>query len=378
MGVRQRIRSWLIGPETLPIPELRANSDGSPSPGVIPPERGARPLSTTADEALTLPGVYRAVSIIATGVSQLSLDVWRGEKLLKAPAWVARPDIKMSRSAFFAMTATSMALHGNAFWRIVRDSPADAPGALIALDPMKVYINEETGTFSYLGKEYRDWQIQHLALLRVPGVMRGLGPIQAAQASLAGAIDLDGYAAQWFDAGNVPNGILSTTDVLDPEDAEEYKARWIRSVNGKEPAVLGNGLSYQPLLVDPKTAQFLESRAFTTQEIARLFGVPAHLLLASIDGNSMTYTNVQDADLAFMRWGLTAYLREIEEAITMLLPRGQVTRFNLDALLRPATKGRYEAHQIAIEAGFLTIDEVREIEGLPPMNKKEGATDGEA
>lgn len=80
----------------------------------------------------------------------------------------------------------------------------------------------------------------------------------------------------------------------------------------------------------------------------------------------MTYTNVADADLTFARWTLTQYLREIEEAFSALLPRGQQARFNLDAILRPSTKARYEAHQLALAAGFLTVDEVRAIEGLPP------------
>src|SRR5690625_6951542 len=139
------------------------------------------------------------------------------------------------------------------------------------------------------------------------------------------------------------------------------------------PAVLGNAVSYQPQMLSPQDAQFLESRQFSTTEIARLFGIPSHLMLAVVEGNSQTYMNVADADLTFVRWTLTQYLREIEEAFTVLLPRGQSARFNLDAVLRPSTKDRYSTHKIALEAGFLTVDEVRAIEGYKPL--PQGGTD---
>lgn len=336
-------------------------------PGVQPPARESR-LELTASRAMTLIPVYRSVSIISSAVAQLTLDLWRGEdRVNPEPTWVRRPDVKVPRSAWLEMTATSLALHGNAFWRVERTSPADAPGALLVLDPTEVAVNDD-GTFSHRGHRLARWQVQHLALLRVPGRPRGLGPIQAAAEDLSGAADLRDYASEWFDTGTVPNGILSSEQHLTAEQAKAMKDRWVESVSGREPAVMGHGLDYKPVLLSPKDAQFLESRQFTVTDIARLFGVPAHLLHAVVEGGSMTYMSGQAADLSFTRWTLIQYIREIEESFTALLPRGQSARFNLDAILRPATKERHEAHRLALEAGWATINEIRDIEGLPRVD----------
>ena len=317
---------------------------------------------------MSLIPVYRAVQIISSAVSQLTLDLWRGDVPVAAPTWVRQPDVKMPRSAWLEMTANSLALSGNAFWRIVRNSPAESPSALVVMDPYEVHIHDD-GTFSHRGTKLQRWQVQHLALLRVPGRMRGLGPIQAAAQDIRGAIDVRDYASEWFDSGTVPNGKLTTEQHINQEQARELKDGWLESVNGREPVVLGNGLDYAPFLLSPKDAQFLESRQFNTTDIARLFGIPAHLMHVVVEGGSMTYMSGQAADLTFSRWTLMRYTREIEEAVSALLPRGQTARFNMDAILRPATKERYEAHQVALEAGFLTVDEVRQIEGLPPLSQ---------
>lgn len=123
--------------------------------------------------------------------------------------------------------------------------------------------------------------------------------------------------------------------------------------------------------ISPKDAQFLETQQFTTTALARLFGIPAHLMLAVVEGSSMTYQNLAQADLSFTRWTLATYYREVEEAFTSLLPRGQVARFNLDSIIRPDINTRYTAHQTALDAGFLTVDEVRSLEGYAPLQSDE-------
>lgn len=364
MGLWASFTSWLSGAD-IPAHLQSRSQTTPPQTGVLPPARADNVV--TESRALSLPTVYRAVSLIATGVSQLTVDTWRGGDPIEAPTWVRRPDIKLSRSAFLEQTTVSLALTGNAYWRVHRTSPGDPIRALTTLNPNEV-IPLEDGRFSHRGKTLSDWQVQHLALMRVPGRLEGLGPIQAARLDLAGALDLRDYAAGWFSTSGVPNGVLSTDQVLSPDQAAAYKRQWMESQSHLDgPAVLGNGISYQPLMLSPKDAQFLESRQFSTTEIARLFGIPSHLMLAVVEGNSQTYMNVADADLTFVRWTLSQYLREIEESITVLLPRGQSARFNLDAILRPSTKDRYSAHQTALDAGFLTVNEVRAIEGLKPI-----------
>lgn len=342
----------------------------APSPGVLPPSRSDS-LYVTPESAMTLSAVYSAVSVINVGVSQMTVDCYKGNRTVSSPLWVREPDVKMSRSAFFAETVNSLALHGNAYWHVIRDSAADAPQALVVLPPNEVNPFED-GTFGYKGKTFERWQISHLKLTRVPGVLLGLGPIQAARQELRGMLEQRDYASSWFDQSGVPNGVLSSDYEINDEMAAALKATWNESATHRNGvAVLPNGLSYSPLNLKPADAQFLETQQWGVTQVARLFGIPAHLMLAAVEGTSNTYVNMADADLTFVRWTLMKYLREIEEAISRLLPRGQTARFNLDAVLRPSTKARYEAHKIAIEAGFLTRDEVRAIEGFDPLEKEE-------
>ncbi|MBB1482499.1 phage portal protein [Tessaracoccus sp. MC1865] len=327
-------------------------------------------LQISQDQALSLIPVYRAIQIISSAVSQLTIDVERNKTQITPPAWVRQPDVKMTSSAFLELTATSLAATGNAFWRVERDSAADAPSALVVLNPHEVHVHDD-GSFSHRGRDLKPWRVRHLQLMRVPGLNRGLGPIQACSADLRGAVDQRDYATEWFDTGTVPNGVLSSDQHITADQAKGMKERWVSSVNGREPVVLGQGMAYHPLLLSPKDSQFLETRQFSVTDIARLFGIPAHLMHAVVQGGSMTYMSGQAADLSFVRWTLMSYLREIEEAVTALLPRGQKARFNVNAILRPATKERYEAHRIALETGFLTVNEVRQIEDRDPLSDEE-------
>jgi HK97 family phage portal protein len=102
-----------------------------------------------------------------------------------------------------------------------------------------------------------------------------------------------------------------------------------------------------------------------------LFGIPATYMLAGVEGNSMTYTNLEMVDTAFVKYTLMKYLREIEEAFTSLTVRGQVVRFKVDVLQRADIRTRYESYSTAISSGWLTQNEVREIEGLQPLTKSQ-------
>lgn len=358
------IGTWFRGGRTL----KRSDENYVPPVGVQPPRRGDS-IVATAEHAMTLSSVYSAVSILSTGASQMTLDCRRGITEVQAPLWVREPDVKMNRSAFFAETVNSLALHGNAYWHVVRDSAADAPQALVPLPALEVYPMED-GTFGYKGKTFQSWQISHLKLTRLPGVLLGLGPIQAARAELQGMLHLRDYAAGWFDQGGVPNGLLSVDGDWSDEDLDAFKARWLENVSHRDGvAIMAGGTSYEALNLKPADAQFLENQQWSVTQVARLFGIPAHLMLAAVEGSSNTYTNMADADQTFVRWTLMKYLREIEEAISRLLPRGTHARFNLDAVLRPSTKTRYEAHKIALDAGFMTINEIRAIEGLKPLEE---------
>lgn len=331
--------------------------------------------SVGAGEALTLPTVYRATQIITVAVKQLSIKTYRGDEEIDAPQWIRRPDINMSRSAFVEMTTTSLVLTGNAFWYITRDNQNRVTN-LEVLNPLDVVIETNDWgkplSYSYKGSNYNADEIKHLAVGRVPGHSKGQGPIQKAQVDLRGALDLQAYSGHWFTDGGVPTGVLKSDQVLSPEAAQQYKDAWNQSQGAtRGVAVLGQGLNYSPVYLSPTDAQFIENQKFSVTQIARLFGISARLLLASVEGGSMTYANLESEEIVFMRYTLMNYVTEIEDSLSMLLPGRTEAKFNVEALLRPDTLTRYQSYEIAVRSKFHTVDEIRAIENLAPLTKEQ-------
>ena len=135
--------------------------------------------------------------------------------------------------------------------------------------------------------------------------------------------------------------------------------------------VLGKALEYVPLDMKPADLQFLETQKFDTTQIARLLGIPASIMLAAVDGSNLTYSNIEQSWIEFADYTLAAYTGEIEEIFNRLLPRGRTAKFDWDSSQRANMSDRYTAYKTAIEAGFLTVDDVRRKEGLPALVKGE-------
>lgn len=363
-----RFMEWLSGnSRSAKQSETPTVADG----GMTAPTRSAIPSHVTVDSALSIPTVFRAIQIHATAAKQLSIETHRYGMRIEDHPLTRRPDATGRRSAWIEQAVVSLATSGNAFFEIIRDAAGDV-ASLPVLNPLDVVIRVSregriTG-YSYRGRDLTPTQVQHCTYLRVPGTAYGLGPIQAANAELHGTIATRDYAAQWLDDSQVPTGVLKSDQHLNPDQARAAKTSWAENVGQRNGVVvLGNGLSYSPIFLTPKDVQFLESQQFSVTQIARMFGIPAGLLLAAVEGNSQTYTNVVDGWLEYIKFTLTNYLVEIEEALTDLLPGAQRAVFNIEAFLRTDTKGRYESYGTAIDKGFMTVNEVRRIEGLPDL-----------
>jgi HK97 family phage portal protein len=337
--------------------------------------------AVSPDRAVGLAPVYRAINVLSTAGSQLSMGVWKDGKEIvwtdqTYPKFIDQPNLDISLSAFLEQNIISLAVAGNSYWLLEgKTSPRAKHSNIVILNPHETYITYENGKKFYNegGKKYPEWMIVHLQHTRLPGYDKGVGPIQVAQNELRGALDVRNYADNWFREGGVPSGVLKTDQDISPADAARYKEAWDtqQATNGRGAVVLGRNLSYMPTYLSPKDAQFLESRQFDRTQIAMLFGIPATYMLAGVEGNSMTYTNLEMVDTAFVKYTLMKYLREIEEAFTSLTVRGQVVRFKVDVLQRADIRTRYESYSTAISSGWLTQNEVREIEGLQPLTKSQ-------
>jgi len=354
----------------------RADSTGgsTPSPGVLPPARSdASPVTT--DTVLSLHAMFRALMIHVIAASQLSIDVERAGRTVETPPLAGQPDPEQSRSAWIEANVASLSLTGNAFWRLYRDATGQVVAARV-LDPHRVTVvknldrrtapDGEAYSYYLNAERIRATEVRHLAFLRVPGHVSGLGPIQAARGELAGVMSTRDYASRWFTDSGQAAAVLKFEQKLTPEQAERYREQWHAAPAGRV-RVLGGGGEYVPFALNPADAQWLESQQFDVTRIARLMGVPASLMLATVQGGSMTYANVEQDWIGYVRFSLMKYLREIEEALTGILPAGQSARFNIETLLRSDTKTRYEGYEIGIRAGWLLPSEARATEHLTPV-----------
>lgn len=365
MGERiEKFRSWWNGE---PLPRAEGETGGAGTGGMTAPPRSAS-AGVTVAEAISLPMVYRAIQIHAISGKQLSIDTYRGPEQIDDHALTRRPDPFMSRSSWIEQNIVSLASTGNAYWEIIGD--VLEPSALTVLNPLDMRIVPDSFGrvvgYTYRGREFKPSRIKHLTLLRVPGSLYGLGPIQAAQPDLRGALDTRDYAANWFTEGGMPGGVLKSEQHLSDENAAKAKDRWNETASLKNGvAVLGNGLEYQQVFLSPKDVQFIESQQFNVVTIARMFGTPASLMLAAVEGNSQTYANVEQDWLAYVRFTLMGYLVEIEDALSSVLPGKQQARFNIEALLRADTTTRYKSHQLAIQMGLYSDAYARLLERIP-------------
>lgn len=365
------------------LPGVRQMRTAGEVTGIIPPVRSVSRVHVSDRSALGLTDVFRTVQILTTSAGQLSLNAERQGTVTSRPAPIVRkPDLNMSRSEWLAVLVMCLAFTGNAYL-LKQRGPDGSVINLPILNPRAVHIEEHPEThrrtYWHDGDRYTENDIEHIKFLPpLPGTLYGLGPIQAAQSSMRSSIDMNDYMGRWFVDTGQPTGILKSKNKLDGDTAQRLRNAWNgldadgqpieQADNPSGIKVLDADTDYSAVLLSPKDAMWIEAQQFTSVQLARLFGVPSSLMLVTLEGSSQTYANVEQEWLSFVRFTLMGYLRPIEEALTRSTPNGQTVRFNVETLLRTDTKSRYDAHAIALQNKFMTINEVRAIEGLAPID----------
>ena len=363
MALRDRLVSRLgynVEPMFVPETENRGVANTAPA-------RDVSVVSPTT--ALSLVAVSRATSVLETAIMQIPVNVYRGNTTLPTPLWLETPDLEnqISQAEWLGTTLIHMATYGNAYWYIQRGTRGIVN--ITNLHPQDVSIMTDSQgriVYSYLGKNYSAQQIKHLKLWHSPSSssLLGEGPLQRHKSVLRSALDLQNYADNWFRTAAVPTGTLTTSEFLSADIAKQNKDAFVASQQERSIAVLSSGLKYDSISLNPEEAQFLENQKFITRQIAMMFGVPTMYLGMGIEGQGMTYVNGNEDRAKLFEDGLQQYIVRIQQAITDLLPRGQYAEFNLTEFLRPNVKTRYESYAIGLTNNFLTVPEVREMEGM--------------
>jgi HK97 family phage portal protein len=201
----------------------------------------------------------------------------------------------------------------------------------------------------------------------MPGNDYGLSPVQVFAQSIGLALAAEQYGSKWFRDGASPSSVLETDASLDDDQVKRVQRNWITSHGGKRlPAVLSGGFKWKPITITPEESQFLETRGFQVAEIARMFGVPPHMV-GDVERSTSWGTGIEQQNIAFVTHTLLPWLTRIEQAFNRITPNGQFVKFNVNALLRGDLKSRYEAYQLALDSGFANPDEVRALEEMPPI-----------
>ncbi|KPC71611.1 hypothetical protein ADL26_15370, partial [Thermoactinomyces vulgaris] len=153
---------------------------------------------------------------------------------------------------------------------------------------------------------------------------------------------------------------------LTTDQAEAVSQRLDAAIKRRRPLVFGADWDYQSLQGSPEASQFIQTMKLNATMMATIFGIPPEMV-GGESGGSLTYDNPVMDGLSLYKLTIRPWLELLESNFDLLLPERQYAEFNPDALLRGDTKTRYEAHQMALNARWMTINEVRKIEGLPPI-----------
>ena len=335
------------------------------------------------DTAFQVNAVYSAISLIADTVSTLPVDVFTRRDGARfpfrpKPVWVDTPDVDFPKEAFYSQVITSLLLDGNAFIRVFANRQGQVVN-LQTLNPMKVEVDRTSqGRLRFIvegeDRPLTSEDIIFIPDLLRPGKIRGVNRVKALRENLGLSLALESFAATFFGQGTNMNGYIAYPGDLTAEQAKQLSDSFAANHKGwrrgHKTGVLTGGAEFKPVQSDPDKAQALEARRFAVEDIARAFNVPPHLL--GVPGTN-SYASVEQTNLAWVTHGLRPLVQKIEGAMTPLMARtpggeNAFLKFNLDGLLRADFQTRMSGYSTGLQAGFLTVNDVRRREDLRPID----------
>jgi HK97 family phage portal protein len=333
--------------------------------------------------ALAASAVYSCVAVISQAIAALPVHVLTrkdGGKQYAHPVaklLAGEPNEYQTGIDFRETLTLQLLLWGNCYAFIERDE-LGVPSALLPLRSDRTTpVRARGGELLYQtmlgsGVEYLAPQdVLHVHNLSLDGIT-GLSPIMQARQAVGLSLALERFAARFFGSGCHAGGVLTVPSLKSEgmkEFAKKFREKYTGPENAWKVAVLEAGMDYKPTTVDLEKSQALEQRVHQIREVCRIYRVPAHKVN---DLERATFSNIEHQAIEFVQDCLTPWVVkwEAECARKLFLERekpGFEIKFNLDSLLRGDTKSRYEAHNIAVQAGFKTPNECRAAEGLPPI-----------
>jgi HK97 family phage portal protein len=334
------------------------------------------------DSVFKVNAIFSAISLISDTISTLPIDAYIRRDGARfpfrpRPAWVTKPDVDTTKEAFYGSAIVSLLLDGNAFIRVFKDE-AGNPVNLVVLNPQKVEIKRNglgRVMFHYQGEPgpLSSADLIHIPDVVKPGHIRGMSRVENLKDNFGLAIALESYAARFFGQGASTNGIIEFPGNLTPDQAKQlvdgFDARHRGFRKAHKTGVLTGGAKFIQTTVENDKAQFIDSRRMAVEDVARAFNIPPHLL--GLPGTN-TYSSVEQNNIAFVQHTLRPIVQKLESAFTPLLASEQggqtaFIKFSLDGLLRGDSNSRFSAYSTGIQAGYLTVNDIRRFEDLQPI-----------
>ena len=348
--------------------------------------------------AMQMTAVYSCVRILAEAVAGLPLHLYRytesggKEKAIDHPLYLLlhdEPNPEMSSFVFRETLMTHLLLWGNAYAQIIRNGKNEVI-ALYPLMPNKMEVdrdergqlyykyqrsNEEAPTMEGSSVILKPSDVLHIPGLGFDGLV-GYSPIAMAKNAIGMAIACEEYGAKFFANGAQPGGVLEHPGTI--KDPQRVRESWQRSFGGSgnanKIAVLEEGMKYTPIAISPEQAQFLETRKFQINEIARIFRVPPHMVG---DLEKSSFSNIEQQSLEFVKYTLDPWVIRWEQSImrSLLSPEEKKTyyvKFNLEGLLRGDYQSRMNGYAIGRQNGWMSANDIRELENLDRIPTEEG------
>lgn len=361
---------------------------GSTTSGKTVNERTA--MQTTA--------VYACVRILAETIASLPLHTYKYTETGKEKATGHQlynllsdePNPEMTSFVFRETLMSHLLLWGNAYAQIIRDGRGNVIG-LYPLLPNKMTVNRASnGEIYYIYSRYSDENpniegygqvyLQNHEVLHIPGLgfdgLVGYSPIAMAKNAVGMSIACEEYGASFFANGANPGGVLEHPGVVkDPARVRDsWNSVYQGTGNAHKVAVLEEGMKFQSIGIPPEQAQFLETRKFQINEIARLFRIPPHMV-GDLDKSS--FSNIEQQSLEFVKYTLDPWVIRWEQAMkkALLLPgekKDYFIKFNVDGLLRGDYQSRMNGYSIGRQNGWLSSNDIRELENLNKIPEELG------
>lgn len=348
--------------------------------------------------SMQITAVYACVRVIAESIASLPLHLYRynedggKEKAIDHPLYFLlhnEPNPEMTAFSFFEVLLTHLLLWGNAYCQIIRNGK----GEVVALYPLMAdrmdVDRDEKGHIYYEYTMSSDdaptmkgsvVQLQPVDVLHIPGMgfdgLVGYSPIAMAKNAIGISIACEEYGSKFFANGAAPSGVLEHPGTL--KDPGRVRESWTQtfggSHNANKVAVLEEGMKYTPISISPNEAQFLETRKFQIDEIARIFRIPPHMIG---DLEHATFSNIEEMSLEYVQYTLGPWIARLEQSmIRSLLSDAEkgtyFVKFNVDGLLRGNYQSRMQGYAVARQNGWMSANDIRQLENLDMIPDEEG------